>query len=369
MLSRLLLSAAVLVLSFSAHAVAQESAKAKQEDSQMEKQHKSAMKEHLSWQTKIMHRKAEHRSAMAALAQLQADLLKHEAELELMSLKIMIHQNEMAVHEHAIVEHEETGKGAQHDKLKKVHAKFMMGHEKMKDKIDATTSHHKELIDAIMQLIKKHKAKFNEHGMSDSTKPISETEAKILNALKQRVEFNFIEQTWTEIKEQLEAQFDINIVVTASAKDKLTKKETFTTKLSGISLKNALQIELAKKNATFVVKNDAIQIISLDKKAQPKKTLSTKTRSIDSLNAEIAKLRKTRELENASWKQRLADLYSVNKAVTEQFKAVSEQFAEEKRRSHESARELQITNRNFADITAELAKLNAGLAKAKENKK
>ena len=369
MLSRLLLSAAVLVLSFSAHAVAQESAKAKHEDSQMEKQHKSAMKEHLSWQTKIMHRKAEHRSAMAVLAHLQADLLKHEAELELMSLKIMIHQNEMAVHEHAIVEHEETGKGAQHDKLKKVHAKFMMGHEKMKDKIDATTSHHKELIDAIMQLIKKHKAKFNEHGMSDSTKPISETEAKILNALNQPVNFDFSETTWTEIKELLEAKYDISIVVTASAKDKLTKKETFTTKLSGISLKNALQIELAKKNATFVVKNDAIQIISLDKKAQPKKTPSTKTRSIDSLNDEIAKLKKTLEFEKASRKQQLATLQSVHKQTQAELEEASKRFLEEQKRSQESARELQITNRNFADLTAELAKLNAGLAKAKENKK
>ena len=168
MLSRLFLPAVVLILSFSTFAVAQESAKAKQEDSQMEKEHAAATLEHLNWQTKIMKRKAEHRSALAALASLQADLLKHEAELEMMSLKIMTHQNEMAAHDHAISEHEEHGKGGQHNELKKEHAEFMGDHKKMKKEIDASTSHHKELIDGIMQLIKKHKSEFNEREMGDS---------------------------------------------------------------------------------------------------------------------------------------------------------------------------------------------------------
>ena len=363
MLSRILMPAAVLVLSFSTLAVAQESAKAKHEDSQMEKQHQSATKEHLSWLIKITQRRAQHRSALAALAQLQADLLKHEAELEMMSLKSMTHQNEMSIHDHAIMEHEEHGKGAQHDELKKEHAAFMKEHEKIRDEMDATTSHHEELIDAIMQLVKKHKAKFNEYGLRESTKPfISEAEAKVLNALNQPVNFHWEEQSWTEIKEQLETAFGIKIVVTDSAKDNLPENETFNSQLSGVSLKKALQIELAKKNVTFVVKDGVLQIISLDKKAQPKKTLSTKTRSIDSLNDEIAKLKKTLEFEKASRKQQLANLQAVNKAVTEQLKAVSEQFARERKRSDDNARELQETNRNLDHLTAELAK-------AKENKK
>ena len=363
MLSRLMLSAVVLVLSCSFHAVAQESAKAKQEDSQMEKEHKAATMEHRKWKTKIMQRKADHRSALAALAQLQADLLKHEAELEMMSLKIMTHQNEMAVHDHAIIEHEEHGKGAQHNELKKEHAEFMVDHKKMKQEIDSTTSHHKELIDAIMQLVKKHKAEFNEHGMKDSTKPpFSEAESTVLRALNQPADFHWVETPWGEIKEQLEDLYNINIVVTTSAKDKVTPDEPFTSELRDISLKSALRIELAKKNATFVVKDEAIQIISLDKKAQPKKAVSTKTRSVDSLNAEIAKLKKTLEFEEASRKQQLANLQS-------SYKALSDRFLGLQKSSQQTARTLHITSHNFADLTAELAKLNAGLAKAKENKK
>ena len=263
MLSRLMLPAVALVLFCSFHAVAQESAKAKQEDSQMQKEHAAATQDHLSWQTKIMQRKAEHRSALAALAQLQADLMKHEAELEMMSLKVMTHQNEMAVHDHAIVNHEEHGKGEHHAELRKDHSEYMINHAKMKQEVNVTTSHHKELIDAIMQLIKKHKAKFYEQGMSDSTE----------------------------------------------------------------------------------------------------------TRSIDSLNNEIANLKKTREFEKASWKKQLADLYSINEVAQLQLEDVSERFSEEQRRFHDSAVEVRRTNQNFADLTAELAKLNARLAKAEENKK
>ena len=170
MLSRFLLPAVLLVLSMSFNLVAQESAKDKQEDSQMEKEHASATMEHLKWQTTIMKRKAEHRSALAALAALQADLLKHEAELEMLSLKIQIHQNEMAVHDHAIMDHEKTGKSTQHKMLGKEHVEFMKHHTMLKKKMSAEEPHHDELISAIMQLVKKHKAEFHEHGMSDSDK-------------------------------------------------------------------------------------------------------------------------------------------------------------------------------------------------------
>ena len=104
------------------------------------------------------------------------------------------------------------------------------------------------------------RAKFQDFRLSGS-----EAEEKILNALDLPAEFDWEEQAWTEVKEELEEKYGINIVLTSSATDdSLTEDETFNSKLSGISLKNALRIELAKKNATFVVKDEALQIISLE---------------------------------------------------------------------------------------------------------
>ena len=93
----------------------------------------------------------------------------------------------------------------------------------------------------------------------------SEAEEKILNALELPAQFDWEEQPWTDIKEELEGKYGINIVLTDSATaDLLPPEEVFSSKLSGISLKNALRIVLAQKNATFVVKDEALQIISRD---------------------------------------------------------------------------------------------------------
>ena len=99
----------------------------------------------------------------------------------------------------------------------------------------------------------------------------SEAEEKVLNALDQNADFDFDDTPWSEVQQQLQEEYDINIVLTQSASDDaLPDDENFTAKLSGISLKNALRIVLAEKNATFVVKDEALQIISLDEKDDEK---------------------------------------------------------------------------------------------------
>ena len=99
----------------------------------------------------------------------------------------------------------------------------------------------------------------------------SEAEEKVLGALDRPADFNFDETSWTDVKAFLEEEYKINVVLTASASDDaLTEDETFTSQLKGISLKNALRIELAKKNATFVVKDEALQIISIDEAGDEK---------------------------------------------------------------------------------------------------
>ena len=93
----------------------------------------------------------------------------------------------------------------------------------------------------------------------------SEAEEKVLSALNLPADFDWDEQSFTDVKEELEEKYGFNIFLTTSAtEDQLTEEETFTSKLSGISLKNALRIELSKYNATFVVKDEVLQIISAD---------------------------------------------------------------------------------------------------------
>jgi uncharacterized membrane protein YgcG len=99
----------------------------------------------------------------------------------------------------------------------------------------------------------------------------SENEEKILKALELPAEFSYDETSWLDVKEDLEQKYGFNIVLTASAEDDaLTEDEVFTSNLSGIRLKNALRILLAEKNATFVVKDETLQIISIDEKDDPK---------------------------------------------------------------------------------------------------
>ncbi|MDG1874388.1 MAG: VWA domain-containing protein [Mariniblastus sp.] len=93
----------------------------------------------------------------------------------------------------------------------------------------------------------------------------SEREEAILDALDKESNLNYDETPWTEIEEELERKYGINIVLTSSAKDDiLTEDEPVTVNLTGIRLKNALRIMLETKNATFVVQDEVLKIISLD---------------------------------------------------------------------------------------------------------
>ncbi len=93
----------------------------------------------------------------------------------------------------------------------------------------------------------------------------SATEEAILDALNETADLNYDERPWSEVEEELEIKYGINIVLTSSASDdSLTEDELITENLSGIRFKNALRIMLEKYNATFVVKDEVLKIISLD---------------------------------------------------------------------------------------------------------
>ena len=95
----------------------------------------------------------------------------------------------------------------------------------------------------------------------------SEKEEEILRALDGplSVPLSYEETPWSEIEDELEAQYGINIILTSSAEDdSLGPDEPVTVNLTGIRLKNALRIMLEAKNATFVVQDEVLKIISLD---------------------------------------------------------------------------------------------------------
>lgn len=93
----------------------------------------------------------------------------------------------------------------------------------------------------------------------------SENDEKILRALEEPATLDYEDTPWRDIEEELESKYKINIVLDQSAiDDALSQDEPVTVNLRGIRLKSALRLMLKKKNATFIVRDEVLQIISLD---------------------------------------------------------------------------------------------------------
>ena len=87
----------------------------------------------------------------------------------------------------------------------------------------------------------------------------------IQSILDKKVDFAFEDVPWNEIEEDLEITYEFNVVLTPSCRDdSLTEEEPMTVDLSGVRLRTALRIMLESKNATFVVQDGLMKIISLD---------------------------------------------------------------------------------------------------------
>lgn len=89
--------------------------------------------------------------------------------------------------------------------------------------------------------------------------------------LDEPCDLDFDETPWNEIEEQLEQTLGCNIMLDSSAMDdSLSEDDPITCNLSGISYRNALRLMLSKKNATFIVRNGVINIISRDDMEDPR---------------------------------------------------------------------------------------------------
>ena len=164
MFSRCLFFAFLAVVLFPLYAFSQGSAM--KERSPMEKKHHSAKSDHQVWRAEIGKMRAEHQSALAALARLEADLLAHDAELQKMTVQIDLHELEMGSHNHA---HDDSEKGDQDGAMKAENARFMGEHTELKEIIDGSQSHHKKLINGILKFTREHMNEFHAHSHGDGS--------------------------------------------------------------------------------------------------------------------------------------------------------------------------------------------------------
>ncbi len=98
----------------------------------------------------------------------------------------------------------------------------------------------------------------------------NENDEKILRALNEPFDAEYDETPFIEVMDELRDNYKINVVLDQSAKDdSLTEDEPVTFKVTGIRLKNALRLMLKEKNATFIVRDETLQVISLDVASDP----------------------------------------------------------------------------------------------------
>ena len=93
----------------------------------------------------------------------------------------------------------------------------------------------------------------------------------ILDALELPTDnFEFVEQPFSDVQRELEDKYGINIKLDQSAiDDALTEEELITVRYRGIRLKNALRLMLADFNATYIVRDEVLKIISLSNVSDP----------------------------------------------------------------------------------------------------
>ena len=98
----------------------------------------------------------------------------------------------------------------------------------------------------------------------------SESDELILSALNTKADFAHDDIPFIEIMDQLRDEYGINVALDQSAEDdSLNEDSSITFNAKDIRLKNALRLMLGDNNATFVVKDEVLLIISKDVASDP----------------------------------------------------------------------------------------------------
>lgn len=92
----------------------------------------------------------------------------------------------------------------------------------------------------------------------------------ILDALELPTNLEYVEVPFIDVKRDLEDKYGINIALDQTAiDDALTEEELVTVRYRGIRLKNALRLMLRDFNATYIVRDEVLRIISLSNVSDP----------------------------------------------------------------------------------------------------
>ena len=99
----------------------------------------------------------------------------------------------------------------------------------------------------------------------------NESDERILNALQSEADLIYDEVAFSDVMEELrQPPYNINVVLDPSASDdSLTEDTLITFNVRGIRLKNALRLMLKEHNATYIVRNEVLTLISLDDATDP----------------------------------------------------------------------------------------------------
>ncbi len=92
----------------------------------------------------------------------------------------------------------------------------------------------------------------------------SETDRRILEELEKPYDLIYDEQEFREVRERLVNDLKINIIVDPNLEGEFDDETLVTANLTGIRLRNGLRQLLKAYNATYVVKDEVLKIISID---------------------------------------------------------------------------------------------------------
>jgi hypothetical protein len=138
-----------LLLALALSAFAQD---VKTEHARMKKEDAEAHAEHDAWQKQIVKWRVEHRKALAALRDIEAKILEHEATLEELAGHAVEHDDHIRHHGDEIAAHEKEGQAADHAKLVEEHKRVMKEHADLGKTLTTFTDDHDHLVAALMQL-------------------------------------------------------------------------------------------------------------------------------------------------------------------------------------------------------------------------
>jgi hypothetical protein len=104
---------------------------------------------------------------------------------------------------------------------------------------------------------------------------LSLTNRNLEQILDMPFDAEYDEHPFIDVMDDLQDNYQVDVILDQSAKDdSLTEDDPITFKANGIRLKNALHLMLKEKNATFIIGNETLQIISLDVASDPEYFLS-----------------------------------------------------------------------------------------------